>query len=165
MTTKEKEEFNNIIKDILDNNNFLELEKEVHHGISRYNHSLRVAKGVYKLTKYLHFNYKEATRAAILHDFYFNYQLEENGEIKNLVEHPSISLLNASTYYDLTTREKNIISSHMFPLSKELPRYKESFCVTLIDKIVACYEQYRFKVYAKLGVYILFVFNMLTLQK
>lgn len=165
MTKKEKQEFDSLVKDIVNNPDFQELDNEVHHGISRYGHVIRVSKGVYKMTKSLHLNYSEATRAALLHDFYFNYQLEENGEVKNLVEHPSISLLNASKYYNLTPLEKNMIESHMFPLCKVLPKYKESFCITIVDKIVAFYEQYRFKAYMKLGVYILFVFNMITLQK
>lgn len=158
-------EFNNLIKDIISNDNFKELGKEIHHGVSRYGHSLRVAKGVYKLTKKLHLNYEEATKAALLHDYFFNYQLEENGNCKNLVEHQKISCLNANKNYVLSDLQKNMIESHMFPLCKTLPKYKESFCLTLIDKLVAIYEMQRFKLVMKLGVYILFVFNMLTLQK
>ncbi len=161
----EKEEFNVLIKDIIENSSFRELDSEMHHGISRFQHSYRVAWGVYKLTKKLHFQYQEATRAALLHDFYFNYQLEENGDVKNLVEHPSMAVLNASKYYDLSERQKNMIESHMFPLCKVMPKYKESFCITLVDKLVAIYEQNRYKVGMKLGVYLLFLFNMLTLQK
>ena len=53
----------------------------------------------------------------------------------------------------------------MFPLSKVLPKYKESICLTIVDKAVAIYEQQRYKVGMKLGVYLLFVLNMITLQK
>lgn len=165
MTKSQNQEFDLLIKDIINNPNFRELDNEMHHGISRYRHSYRVAEGVYKLTKKLHFNYKEATRAALLHDFYFNYQLEENGEAKNLVEHPHMALLNASKYYKLSDLQKNMIASHMFPLSKVLPKYKESICITIVDKVVAIYEQQRYKVGMKLGVYLLFLFNMITLHK
>ncbi len=165
MTKKEKQEYNDLVKDIMNNPNFKELDNETHHGISRLGHSERVAKGVYTMTKRLHFRYIEATRAALLHDFYFNYQLEENGDVKNLVEHPSVSLLNASKYYTLSPLEKNMIEAHMFPLSKVMPKYKESFCVTLVDKVVALYEQYRYKASMKLGVYLLFILNMITIQK
>ncbi len=165
MIKTQNQEFDTLIRDIVNNPNFRELDNEMHHGISRFGHSYRVAEGVYKLTKKLHFNYKEATRAALLHDFYFNYQLEENGEVKNLVEHPSMALLNASKYYELSDMQKNMIVSHMFPLSKELPKYKESICITIVDKVVAVYEQQRYKVGMKLGVYLLFAFNMLTLHK
>lgn len=160
-----KNEFNLLVKDIINNQNFRELDNEMHHGISRYGHSYRVAQGVYKITKKLHFNYKEATRAALLHDFYFNYQLEENGEVKKLIEHPNMALLNANQYYKLSDLQKNMIVSHMFPLGKVFPKYKESICLTIVDKIVALYEQQRYKVGMKLGVYLLFIFNMITLHK
>ena len=165
LTKLQKNEFDLLVEDIINNQDFRELDNELHHGISRFGHSYRVAQGVYKVTKKLHFNYKEATRAAMLHDFYFNYQLEENGEVKNLVEHPKMALLNASKYYKLSDREKNMIESHMFPLCNVVPKYKESICITIVDKIVALYEQQRYKVGMKLGVYLLFIFNMITLHK
>jgi len=165
MKTREKEEFENLIKDIENNNNFKELDNELHHGISRYGHSYRVAKSVYKITKKLNFNYEEATRAALMHDFYFDYQLEENTPMKNLIAHQNAAVLNASKYFELSDLQKNMIESHMFPLSKVLPKYKESICLTLVDKGVALYEQQRYKIGMKLGVYLLFLFNMLTIQK
>lgn len=163
--TRIEREFDTIVKDIINNNNFRELDNEIHHGISRYGHSYRVAQHVYKMTKALKLNYIDATRAALLHDFYFNYQLEENTEFKNLKEHPSMALLNASNYYELSDMQKNMIESHMFPLGKVMPKYKESICLTIVDKIVAIYEQNRYKLGMKLGVYLLFIINMLTIQK
>ncbi len=165
MKTLEKKEFEYLIKDIENNNNFKELDNEFHHGISRYGHSYRVAKGVYKITKKLGMNYEEATRAALMHDFYFDYQLEDNTPMKNLVAHQNMAVLNASKHYELSDMQKNMIESHMFPLSKVLPKYKESICLTIVDKAVAIYEQQRYKVGMKLGVYLLFVLNMITLQK
>lgn len=164
--SKQKLEFISITKDILDNKNFNELNHELHHGISRFSHSYRVAYGVFLTTKNLHFkNYKEATRAALLHDFYFNYQLEEKTERKKFILHPSLAVLNASKYYDLTDMQKNMIESHMFPTCQVLPKYKESICLTLVDKLVALYEMQRYKIGMKLGVYLLFILNMITLQK
>lgn len=166
MTKQQKEDFESIIKDIENNNNFRELDNELHHGISRYGHSYRVAKGVYILTKSLGFSScADATRAALLHDFYFNYQLEDKNTGKKFIEHPSLAVLNACKYYELTDVQKNMIESHMFPTCKVLPKYKESFCLTLVDKVVAIYEMQRYKVGMKLGIYLLFLFNMITLQK
>jgi uncharacterized protein len=162
---KKQEEFDLIIKDIVNNNNFRELDNELHHGISRFGHSYRVSKGVYKMTKFLHLNYEEATRASLLHDFYFNYQLEDDNVVKKLGKHPEYAVLNAEKYYDLTDLQKNMIESHMFPLGKVKPKYRESFCITIVDKIVALYEMQRYKVGMKLGVYLLFIFNMITIQK
>ncbi len=166
MTKSQKEEFDFIIRDIENNTSFKELDKELHHGISRYGHSYRVARGVYILTKSLGFSsYIEATRAALMHDFYFDYQLENKNKRKQFIEHPSLALLNASKYYELNDMQENMIESHMFPTCKKLPKYKESICLTLVDKLVAIYEMQRYKLVTKLGVYLLFVFNMITLQK
>lgn len=158
-------EFKEIIEDIDSNPNFRELENELHHGISRYAHSYRVAKGVYKWTKKFNLNYKEATRAALLHDFYFDYQLEDKNVKECFVEHPEIACLNATKYFNLNDMQKNMIKSHMFPTSNTKPKYKESVCITLVDKIVALYEMQRYKVSLKLGIYLIFIINMITLQK
>ena len=159
------QEFELIVSNITNNEHFKELDNEFHHGISRYGHVLRVAKGVYKVTKILGFNYEEATKAALLHDFYFNYQVEDKTAGKTLVEHANLAVLNAQQYFGLTKREENMIAAHMFPLGSVLPKYKESICLTIVDKVVALYEQNRYKVGMKLGVYFLFILNMITLQK
>lgn len=165
MTKKHKQEFDLIVDDIINNETFKELDKEFHHGITRYGHSYRVAKGVYLMTKKLGFStYKEATRAALMHDFYFNNQLVGNSEPKKLVKHSEVAYANASKYYDLSMRQKNMIESHMFPLSKVMPKYKESICITIVDKVVASYEIPRYKLSTKLGIYLLFAFNMLSLK-
>ena len=44
-------EFDSIINDIKNHPEFLKLKDEFHHGISRYEHSLRVSKMVYQMTK------------------------------------------------------------------------------------------------------------------
>ena len=113
MKTREKEEFENLIKDIENNNNFKELDNELHHGISRYGHSYRVAKSVYIITKKLNFNYEEATRAALMHDFYFDYQLEENTPMKNLIAHQNAAVLNASKYFEKGKRQNALLPEHI----------------------------------------------------
>lgn len=165
MTRTSDSEFQSIIEDIDLNPNFRELDNELHHGISRYAHSYRVAKGVYKCTKKLKLNYEEATRAALLHDFYFNYQLEDKNKKECFVEHPEIACLNAMKYFNLSDMQQNMIKSHMFPTGNIVPKYKESICITLVDKIVALYEMQRYKIGLKLGIYLIFIINMITIQK
>lgn len=165
MTKSNKKEFENIINDILINNKFKQLDNELHHGISRARHSLRVAKTTFTVTKKLHMDYKKATRAALLHDFYTNDDLNSSNCIKALSEHPKKALENANKFYDISNLEANIIEAHMFPFGKKLPKYKESWVVTCADKTIALYEMYRFKLSLVLGVYIIFAFNMLTIQR
>ena len=53
MSIKKRLEYEDIVKDILDNEEFKKLHLEPHHGISRYEHVLRVSKVSYFLAKNL----------------------------------------------------------------------------------------------------------------
>ena len=63
-------EFELITQDIAMNTEFMKLNDFRHHGISRLDHSYRVAYYSYKIMKFLRLNYVEGTRAALLHDFF-----------------------------------------------------------------------------------------------
>lgn len=148
--------YEEITKDIMANRKFQRIAHESHHGITRMEHSQRVARNVYKLAVKLGLDYESATRAALIHDFFTN---DEFLCIKGLgcgVIHPDIALANANQEFELNEIEKNAIAAHMFPLNTTLPRYKESWLLTLVDKGVAIYEysankfSYR-KVTSKVG--------------
>ena len=80
---------------------------------------------------------------AMLHDFYLYERHVDHPEFSHMYKHPMVALENASEYFDLTEREKDIIITHMFPsLPHKVPRYMESWIVSLVDKIVATYEFY-----------------------
>ena len=165
MARTSKQEFENIVNDILINNEFKELDKELHHGISRMGHCIRVAKCTYRVTKKFNMNYKSATRAALMHDFYTDRDLDTKNCFTALFDHPTKAVETASKYYSLTSLESNIIESHMFPFGYKMPKYKESWIVSLVDKTVAVYEMYRYKLSLKLGIYLIFAFNMITIQR
>ena len=59
------------------------------------------------------------------------------------------------------SKEENIIVSHMFPMGEVKPNCKESWIVTLIDKIVALYECGVYKVKEKITLMFLYVVNMM----
>lgn len=167
MTNKKAKEFDSYCSDILNNNKFKELDKELHHGISRYGHSLRVAKFTYNAAKIFRMkNIKLVTRAALLHDFYKEDDfVNDENKFGKLKEHPLIAVENAKKYYNIGRIEENIIKSHMFPISKEVPKYKESWLVTLMDKAVATYEMCCFKFSLILNILLIFVFNLITIQR
>lgn len=162
MSKKNKQEFESITRDILTHPEFIKLKSELHHGISRYEHSLRVAKTSYNLAKAMNLDYKSITRAGLLHDFYFDAELIDFNKRKTLVEHPKIALQNSKRYFELNERQENAIVSHMFPLKGKIPKYKESFVVGISDKIVATHEMYRYKAVMQLGIIMLFFFNMMA---
>ena len=132
--------FYNIINEVIKLEEFKKLKNINHHGISRYNHSIRVAYYTYIITKKLHLNYIEATKGAILHDF-FTDDVEEYREIFKLRRHPNCALENASLIFKLTDIEKDIISKHMFPITFRPPKYLESWIVDIVDDISAIYEK------------------------
>lgn len=134
-----KEEFNSIIEPYLINE-FNKLKDINHHGITRYDHSIRVAYYTYLVTKVLHINYEEATIAALLHDF-FTDEVDNEMSIFKLRRHPKHALNNASKYFYLTDLQKDIISTHMFPVTFTPPKYLESWIVDIVDDISAIYEK------------------------
>ena len=93
-----------------------------HSDISVYKHCISVAYTSVELAERfsLNVNRKELIRGALLHD-YFLYDWHEND-------------------FELTRREENIISRHMFPLNIVPPMCKEAWLVCLADKICASKE-------------------------
>ena len=142
MTTMKKryKKFDTIAKEFLENEKFMRIQNENHHGITRYEHSMRVARNVYKLSKKLNLDYISATRAAIVHDFFINEEFGINHGLIQGVVHPDIALANAKGEFKINEIEANAIEAHMFPLSTCLPNSKEAWCLTAVDKAVAIYE-------------------------
>ena len=137
--------FDDILSEVENKNKFNELKFESHHGITRYMHVMRVSKHTYRLSRVLHFDYKSATRAALLHDYFTEEDFKGTKGIKKGIYHPSIAYLNASKDFNLNKKERNAIEAHMFPLGKKVPKYKESWLLTIVDKLVATYEYLNFK--------------------
>ena len=142
--------------------NFIELKYEVHHGISRMDHSLHVARITYLACKKFHLkNTEEVTRAALLHDFF------RTDEVTNkvFINHPLYAVNNATSEFNINALQQNIIASHMFPVCKVMPNCKESLLVSLVDKMVATYELTKYKAPIELGAIFIFVLNFLIIQR
>lgn len=135
-------EYIDIVRDIISNEEFLKLKFYRHHDNTRLDHCLKVSYNVYKLAKKFNLDYKAAARAGLLHDFFY-------GDLRyiNVIErkymlnaHPYFAYYNASKIFKLNAKEKNMILSHMFPISYEVPRYKESILLDLVDDLEALKE-------------------------
>lgn len=135
-------EFNYIVKDILKNDEFIKTKEKIHHGITRYEHLERVAFYTFIVTKFLRLNYYEATRAALLHDFFLD-ETKDLSPIKALCSHPKYALENAKKYFYLTQLQEDIILTHMFPVTLTPPKYMESIIVDLVDDVAGIYEKYK----------------------
>ena len=150
-----------LVGDILYNKEFIKTKSIKHHGLSRYEHSIRVSYYAYIITKKFHLDYKKAARAGLLHDFF----LESGNDatikekIKVLINHPKIAVENAKKYFDISLIEEDIIRTHMFPVTLRVPRYLESWFVVLIDDVCAIYEALSIK-----GKRIKYALNLLILM-
>lgn len=153
--------FDDIAKTIINTSKFNELKSESHHGLTRYIHVMRVSKYTYKISKFLHLDYVSATRAALLHDYFTIEDFNGITGIKRGIEHPNIAYDNALKDFELNKKEENAITAHMFPLGTTIPKYKESWVLTLVDKSIATYELSKYKFSNAIAVYTLFVINML----
>ena len=140
MRKQDRDEFNEILMPYQSHDKVQELKKYLHHGITRYDHSFRVAYYTYFITKKLRLDYASATKAAMLHDFYFD-EVERERSSKRLVLHPYIASSNAEKFFGLSLLEKDIIEKHMFPITKKKPKYLESWIVDFVDDVSAIYER------------------------
>jgi len=137
-----KEEFNIIIEEIIINDNFLKLKEFLHHRESIYNHSLEVSYLTYKISKKMKLDYKSATRAALLHDFFlYDWRKEGKENKKKLFQkhgftHPKIALMNSEENFIINKKEADIILKHMFPLTIIPPYSIEGWVVTFADKYI-----------------------------
>lgn len=166
MNIKQNEEFDSLVEDIKNNKQFNKLDKELHHGITRYEHSMRVARWTYKVCHFLNMkNKNNVTRAALLHDFYINNDLISDNGASKLGEHPNVALENSLKYFKLDDIQKDIIKTHMFPCNLDIPKYKESWLVSGVDKAVSTYEMLRFKSPLYIGIYMLFLFELIRIPR
>ena len=127
-------EWNNIVKDILNNKEFKKIELCPHHKTNRLEHSKRVSQISYNVCKKLNLDYVSAARGGLLHDFFTNsYKESKKGNL--MKNHPKIASNNATKHFNINDKEKNIIESHMFPLNIVPPKYMEGWILCCADKI------------------------------
>ena len=119
-----------------------------HHGTNRYDHSLRVAIKTYKYAIKHNMDVVEVTRASLLHDFFFNKDFGSNDQMYKLKSHPMMSVVNSKMHFHINQKQEDIIRTHMFPITREIPKNNTAMAVSIIDKEVALYEtiKYRLKI-------------------
>ena len=155
-------EYYYIVKEILEHNEFIKrLNYNHHENRSVFVHSLMVSTLSYKIAKKMKLDYKSAAIGGLLHDFYthawqyskdldnldkkYSENLKKKKKFSTLHAfiHPYEALINSNTYFNnlMNERVENAILVHMFPLSLfnkvKLPKYKESWIITYIDKAVS----------------------------
>lgn len=159
-----KELYYEIYSEFYSVNKFRELKNIIHHGNNRLNHINRVAKISFMLSRKLGLDYISCTRGAILHDFFTVDDINKRDcKMRYFLKHHSNeALINAKKYFEINEIESDIILSHMFPITKKRPIYKESIIVCLADKIVSIYEFFKYQLKFSANIYILFLINVFS---
>lgn len=103
-------------------------------------HSVNVSYLSWMIAKKLGCDEKTAARAGLLHDF-CPYDFDERtptGEHQAFY-HPKAAAENSQQTFDISSKERDAILTHMFPLGP-IPKNKEAWIITLADKICATFE-------------------------
>lgn len=137
-------------KDILESENFGKTAKHVQHGtMSVQDHCINVAKTSIRIKEVLHINCntRDLVRGALLHDYFlYDWHKGDPNDSKLKLHgfyHPGKALRNAKKEYELTRRQEDIISRHMWPLTVIPPRCREAWIVTTADKYCSLMETIR----------------------
>ena len=117
------------------------VEFKQHHYSNRLEHSINVSYRSFLLAKKWNGDVKATARAGLLHDlFYYDWRTTKFDEGSHAYMHPRIAAENAAKLTELSDLEKDIIIKHMWGATLALPRYKESYIVTMVDKYCAIKE-------------------------
>ncbi len=144
MKQTETDMIENTIHD-LENQGRFALEKTYpHHGNTTvYDHSVHVARISLQMADLLHLDVNDSAlvRGALLHDYFlYDWHEGKNRPRWHGITHPRTALKNAREDFVLCKKEEDIIARHMFPLTRQMPQYKESWIVCIADKGCAAAE-------------------------
>ena len=156
------QEWYNITKDILKNQEFQKRKLFLHHhDLTVWEHSILVSYKSFMVSKYFNADSKICAISGLLHDFYpwvwiesedikeldngyyMNYRNEKHKFLKQHgFIHGKAASENYIKYFPELENKKitNTIKRHMFPLTIIPPRYKEGIIVSMIDKINSVHE-------------------------
>lgn len=139
--------FHKTVKEILAEKHFLLMKNYIAHGrYSVYDHCFRVSLLAYSMAKRknMKVDYVSLIRGSLLHDFYlYDWHHSHEGHRLHGFRHPYFSYRNSIKYFSISRKEKNMIKSHMFPLTIwALPFSKEAWILTIADKICAHRETF-----------------------
>lgn len=126
-----------LIEDLLNHDMVQKLEMYKHHHVTnRLAHSLSVSYRSYRWARRFNLNTRAIARAGLLHDLFFYDGVDKNevGGKGHNYEHPRIALENAKKLTELSELECDIILKHMAGATRDVPKFAESWIVTLMDK-------------------------------
>ena len=142
-----KKEYLNCIQPLLRRKEIRSMKQYRHHlDTDGFCHCMHVSCMMYMVCKLFRLDYKAAARAGLLHDFFlydWHDYFKQTHSPFHLFTHAGVALNNANRYFVLTNREQDMIKNHMWPVTVFLPKYKETYLLTIIDKICSILEIFQ----------------------
>ncbi len=137
--------FSEIAAEVVGKARYDEMKKYISHSdITVYQHCLKVARVAYDFAvkHRIPCDLRALVRGALLHDYYlYDWHAPNKGFRWHGFKHHRFALWNAEKDFLLSRKERNIIRTHMFPLTFwNIPGCREAWIVTLADKWVAAEE-------------------------
>ena len=125
----------------------MELEKGFfqHGTVTVYDHSVAVALMCLRLAALfrLRTDTRTLVRGALLHDYFlYDWHVKVKGRPLHGFWHARLAMANAQRDFGLNPVERNMILSHMVPMNRTLPRYRESVLLCTADKVCAARETF-----------------------
>ena len=142
---KKNNEFEKIINELIINNTVQEMKNFTQHfGTTRFDHCYSVAYYSYSICKKLHLDYKSATRAGMLHDLFLYDWRDAISHFRfHALQHGKTACENACSLFNLSKKEQDMITRHMWPVTLAFPTSIEGFILTFIDKYCAIGESWQ----------------------
>lgn len=137
-------QYMDIVKNIISNDLVKKMKQyRQHYNTNCFDHCLYVSYNLYLLCKKYNLDYASAARAGMVHDlFLYDWRKRENDRKGfHAFTHPKTAYENAKKVFKVNNKEKDIILKHMWPVTPGVPRYKETFLMTYVDKYFACAER------------------------
>ena len=109
MQNKSTQEFDDIIRNIIENQKVQEMKKyKQHYETSTFDHCYMVSYYCYKVCKKLKLDYKSAARAGMLHDFFlYDWRIKNGRKGLHAFTHGKTACKNASELFELSEKEKD----------------------------------------------------------
>lgn len=145
ISTADKKYIGQCLCGIIDTPQAQSMKTFIQHGhITTYTHVLNVVCMSCLMDRNLHAHSDKHSLiiGAFLHDFYlYDWHDRSSNDGLHGFKHPLRALEKAQRQFALNPKEKNIIVSHMWPLTiTHIPKCREAAIVCLSDKICALYE-------------------------
>ena len=140
MKEMKKSGYETLIETMVEDPRLKRMDQFIQHGnVTTLDHVKSVARMSLAVNERLGLNGdpRVLVRGGLLHDYYlYDWHHYDGGRFHGFT-HPAAALKQAEQDFDLSDREKNVIRSHMWPLTLlHVPDCREAWIVSLSDKLV-----------------------------